>query len=167
MKRGFAIAAIILATLSLATGCRPRLPTRPAAAYAQGFGDDVPESIWNAVRDAPEGALVGIGVARMENIALARTIAETRARDDISRQLHELTESILADYATAAGTDPAAAIALQEGAAVTVRQSTLRGATIIDEARVDGEHWVVVALSRENAAVEIATAVESAWLAFD
>ena len=50
-----------------------------------------------------DDAMYGVGDARMSSLSTSRTIALSRARDDIARQVEVLVKSVITDYAQEAG----------------------------------------------------------------
>jgi len=47
----------------------------------------IPKSIRDAISKVPEDALVGVGTAKMASLSQSRTISQTRARAELSRQM--------------------------------------------------------------------------------
>jgi len=158
------VVVLVMAVVFAATSCGTGpAAAQPAAAPDRPIGGFVPDFVRNAVRTAPEDALVGIGTARLATISMSRTLAQTRARADISRQLNTIVRDMVTDYMATAETDPQAALSFQEVITVAISESRLQGASTVDEDMMaDGQYWVVVMLSRSNAAQEIASASESA-----
>ena len=112
--------------------------------------DGVPAFIRNTVRNAPEDAILGIGIARRQRLTVSRSIATTKAREDISRQLEIITRDMVTDYLDTYGTDPQTALAFLNRGDITW---DVPGISIIDEAMADdGYYWVLVTLSRNNIA---------------
>ena len=155
MKRAPIILALAAAVFSLAISCRS-VPERSI------IGDHIPDSIKRAAKNAPRDAFVGIGNASLPNINLARTVAQTRARAEISRQLQTVVRDMVADFAVAAGTETQAALIFQENITMVLSESRLYGAVIVSEEQTaDGQYWMVVVLPRSNVAAEILSAAES------
>jgi hypothetical protein len=70
---------------------------------------------------------------------------------------------MITDYTASAETDPSAALSFQETITTALSQSTLQGATVVNMDQTEnGDFWVVVLLTKSNAATEIASAAESA-----
>ena len=61
-------------------------------------GDIWPPAIAAFMRDAPDDVLYGIGVANMATLAHSRTMAATRARAEIARQMGVMIEDMVRDY---------------------------------------------------------------------
>ena len=126
----------------------------------------IPPTIANARRNAPEDVLVGIGDAKLNTVALSRSIAATRARAEISNSMDSMVKNMIRDYTAASEVDPNAAISFQEIMIANLSKSNLTGAVITDEVPDNnGEWWVVVQLSKENVAKEISQAQAAARLA--
>ena len=155
MKRASTILVLAAAVFFLATSCGS-VPRRSIV------GNHIPDSIQQAARKAPRDAFVGIGTANLANISLARTMAQTRARVEISRQLQTVVRDMVADYIASAETEPLAALAFQENITVALSESRLHGAVIVSEEQAaDGRYWMVVMLARSDVAAEILSAAES------
>jgi len=130
------------------------------------IGGNVPQFVKDAVKKAPEDALVGIGTARAQSLSLARTTAATRARAEISRQMNTMIQDMVRDYSAGSEIDPKAALSFQENITVALSKSTLTGSSIVDEDQDDnGNYWVVVMLSKSSTVNEINQAQAAARLA--
>jgi len=129
-------------------------------------GGNVPQFVKDALKKAPEDALVGIGTARAASLSLARTTATTRARAEISRQLNTMMQDMVRDYSAGSEVDPKAAMSFQENITVALSKSTLTGSVPVEEDMDDnGNYWVVVMLSKTNTVNEINQAQAAARLA--
>ena len=62
---------------------------------------DIPDFYLNP--PAAEDAIYGVGDAKMSTLSLSRTMALSRARDDIARQVEVLVKNAITDYAQEAG----------------------------------------------------------------
>jgi len=123
----------------------PALPERPEPVFG-----DVPESVKNAVRNAPANAVVGIGAARMLTRPVSRNAAIINARSDVSRQLEIIAMDMIVSYLAAGQTDSEPAQTFLDGNPVTW---IVPGSAVVYEfAADDGYYWVVVLLSRDNLA---------------
>jgi hypothetical protein len=122
----------------------------------------VPRFVKNAVKKAPKNALVGVGNANLATLNMSRTVAATRARADISRQLNAVIKEMHLDY-TAAGVDSNTVVTFQESISVTLSQSRLEGAQVFAEGK-DGNdnYWVVVILKKTDTVQEVNQAVSAA-----
>jgi len=129
-------------------------------------GGAVPQFVKDAIKKAPEDALVGIGTAKAASLSLARTTATTRARAEISRQMNTMIQDMVRDYSAGSEVDTKAALSFQENMTVALSKSTLTGSSIVDEDQDDnGNYWVVVMLSKVNTVKEINQAQAAARLA--
>ena len=125
-----------------------------------------PEFVKKAVKNTPEDVLVGIGTAKLASLSQSRTVAGTRARTEISRQLNTMIQDMVRDYQASSEVDPAAAISFQENITVALSQTTLTGAAIVDEdGDENGNWWTVVRLSKTDVVREINQAQAAARLA--
>jgi len=141
--------------------------TTPAAAgkSERRIGGVVPQFVKDAIKKAPEDALVGIGTAKAASLSLARTTATTRARAEISRQMNTMIQDMVRDYSAGSEVDTKAALSFQENMTVALSKSTLTGSAIVDEDQDDnGNYWVVVMLSKVNTVKEINQAQAAARL---
>ncbi|MDR0387695.1 MAG: LPP20 family lipoprotein [Treponema sp.] len=145
MKKIFPLVAVLFLALS-AFGCK----SQPGSG---GSGQVVLPPWINDV--APEDALWGIGNARQSNIQMSTTMAETRARADIARQLNTIVEGMITDYTRDAnmGTANQASIGLQESINRQLAQAQLAGARR-DQiwTAPDGTLWARVVYSKTDAA---------------
>jgi len=125
----------------------------------------VPQFVKDAVKNAPENALVGIGTARMATLSQSRTISATRARAEISRQMDTIIRDMVRDYTAGSEVDHSANIAFQENITVALSQSRLQGAAVVEEDMDSaGNYWTVVMLSKTATVNEINQAVSAAKL---
>jgi hypothetical protein len=112
----------------------------------------------------PEDALWGIGSAKQSSTQMSMTMAETRARADISRQLNTIVEGMITDYTRDAnmGTSNQATIGLQETINRQLSQAQLIGARR-DQlwTAPDGTFWARVAYSKTDAAKFAADSVNN------
>jgi hypothetical protein len=68
-------------------------------------GRPIPRDIPDFYLNPPvaEDAIYGVGDARMSNLSMSRTMALSRARDDVARQVEVLVKNAITDYAEQAG----------------------------------------------------------------
>jgi hypothetical protein len=154
-------AAVVLCALFVFAGCNSQpAANSPAAAPQSGL----PEIVRNARRNAPEGVLIGIGSAKMQTQSLSKSVAETRARAEISRAMNSMVQDMVRDYQ--AGSELSSdALAFQEQITVTLSKATLQGAIIDAEDYIDGTYYVVMYLSRADVVKEINQSQAAAKLA--
>jgi hypothetical protein len=171
MKRIFGLCLAALLVLGLfscaSTGSSGGNPAAPASRSAPGrrISGGVPEFVRDAVRNAPEDALVGIGTANLASISQSRVIAATRGRAEISRQMDTVVRDMVRDFQASSELDPASALSFQENFTLTLSQSRLVGSSVVDE-DVDGNgnYWCVVMLTKGEAVKEINQAAAQAKL---
>ncbi|MDR3130534.1 MAG: LPP20 family lipoprotein [Treponema sp.] len=164
MKRTIVLGLAATLTLSMA-GCRSTGGARGGA----GLGG-VPAFVNEALLNAPEDVVVGIGTYKiggdMSKMALGKTIAETRARADISRQLQTIVKDMITDYTAVAEIDPDAALSFQENITQSLSKAELRGVkTVRMDRDNNGLLWVVMQYDKSAAAQEVNQAASAAKLA--
>jgi len=125
----------------------------------------LPNIVRNARRNAPENVLIGIGSARLATQNQSRTVAETRARAEISRAMDSMVQDMVRDYVASSEVAPNDRLAFQENITVSLSRSRLQGAVISDEDWIDGTYYVVVYLNKTDAVREINQAQAAARLA--
>ncbi|MCL2067686.1 MAG: hypothetical protein FWG99_09515 [Treponema sp.] len=125
-----------------------------------------PEFVKKAVRNADEDALIGIGTAKLASLSQSRTVAQTRARAEISRQMDTMIRDMVRDYQASSEIDPAAALSFQENITVALSEARLTGARVMEEDRdEEGNVWCVVVLDKASVVSEINQAQAAARLA--
>ena len=125
-----------------------------------------PEPIRQAILNAPEDVLVGVGIARLASLSQSRTISMNRARAEISRQMNSMVEDMIRDYQASSEVDPAAALSFQENITVTLSRADVSGARMVDMYIAQDETvWTVVYMDRATVAREITQAQAAARLA--
>jgi hypothetical protein len=145
---------------------QPALAYTPAPLPERKIGGNVPQFVKDAVKNAPEDALVGIGTARMSSTSQSRTFAATRARAEISRQILTLMQDMIRDYTASSEVDPDTAIAYQENFTLALSKSALQGSSVVNEDMDDNKaYWVVVMMPWDGAKKEISQAAAQAKLA--
>jgi hypothetical protein len=129
----------------------------------------VPDFVNAAYLQASEDVLIGIGTYRIGNdlsrLSTGKTMAETRARADIARQLRSILESMVIDYTATSELDPNAAISFQESITRALSRADLRGSVTKAMDTQDGVLWVVMEYSKSAAASDYNAAAASARLA--
>ena len=125
-----------------------------------------PQFVRDAVKNAPEDALIGIGTAKMATLSQSRTISSTRARAEISRQMDTIIRDMVRDYTAGSEVDHSAVLSFQENITVALSQARLQGASVVDESEdTNGNYWTIVMLSKGGVVQEINQAVSAAKLA--
>ena len=177
MKRSFCIFAIVLTVILLAAACKSSAKKlTPDSAVSESYSSlppaserkipsNFPDFVKDTVTEAPDDALVGIGTAKLNSLSQSRTVAQTRARAEISRQLDTMIRDMVRDYQASSEIDPSAALSFQENITVALSQSSLTGAAVVGEnSDKDGNVWAVVMLSKADVAREINQAQAAARL---
>jgi hypothetical protein len=157
MKKISPVIAVLILALSV-FGCasQPSSPAAPASA---------PVTLPPWINDvAPEDALWGIGSAKQSSTQMSMTMAETRARADIARQLTSVVEGMITDYTRDAnmGTANQASIGLQESINRQLSQAQLTGARVDQRWNApDGTFWARVVYSKTDAAKFAADSIKN------
>ena len=166
MKRRFVVIVLVVAVAFIAISCATAPTPAPVAMADPSFPpwiNDMP----------PEDVLWGIGVADNVQMQMRMTMADSRARQDIARQLNTVVQGMVTDYAReAGGISDAAVTQFQETISRQVTEATLQG-VVRDEQWMapDGRTlWMRVRMSKADAsraaANEIARAVDNEAAAF-
>jgi len=125
----------------------------------------IPQSIRDAMKNVPEDSLIGVGTAKMASLNQSRTISQTRARAELSRQMDTIIRDMVRDYTSGSEVDRSAVLSFQENITVALSQARLVGASIIEEDEdANGNYWTAVTLSKTGAVNEINQAVAAAKL---
>ena len=171
MKKTLFVCVCLMAAI-MVTSCASSSSTKsgstsPASTSQSGrrVNSSIPQSIRDAMTNVPEDALVGIGTAKMASLSQSRTISQTRARAELSRQMDTVVRDMVRDYTAGSEVDHSAVLSFQENITVALSQARLVGATIIEEDEdAKGNYWTAVMLSKTNAVNEINQAVSAAKL---
>ncbi|MCL2191128.1 MAG: hypothetical protein FWB79_03980 [Treponema sp.] len=158
MKKAIFV-ALVVAVAFAAVSCAGAPPA------AQAPADPVGDFITEARRNAPEHALLGIGVAPMPNPAqrsLPTQTATARAMADLARQLNVVVSNMITDYIAGSEADPQAFMAFQESVTQTLARAQLVGARPAAERLIDGQLVMIVELAPSSAADNILSASQSA-----
>jgi len=119
-----------------------------------------------ALKNAPPDALVGVGSAKLPTLSQSRTIAQTRARAEISRAMGTMMQEMINDSQAGSELDHSAALGFSENTLQALSKATLVGAVIVEEDMdVNGMYWVVIYLNKANVVNEINQAQAAAKLA--
>jgi hypothetical protein len=134
----------------------------------KGLGG-VPGFVNEAYLAASDDLLIGIGTYKVgsdvSRISLAKNMAETRARADISRQLQTIMQNMITDYTVTSELDPKAALSFQETITQALSKRDLRGARTVKMDTVDGVLWLIMEYSKSQAAEDYNAASSAAKLA--
>jgi hypothetical protein len=159
MKRNLLITVSLLVLISLIASCSSN------KVNGRTINSNVPKSVAETVKNVPEDALYGIGTANMASLNQSRTISETRARAELSRQMDTIIRDMIRDYTAGSEVDHSAVLSFQENITVALSQSRLIGSTIILEDQDDkGNYWTTIMMSKSGVVNEINQAVSAAKL---
>ena len=154
-----------LALISCASAGSPSA----SGSSAKGLGGGVPDFVNQAYLEASEDVLIGIGTYKIGNdsskLSMGKTMAETRARADIARQLQSIIKNMVTDYTDASELDPDAALSFQENITQALAKAELKGSRTIKMDTVDGVLWLVMDYSKSAAANDYSAAQAAAKLA--
>lgn len=121
---------------------------------------DIPEFYLNP--PIAEDAIYGVGDAQMSSLSMSRTMAFSRARDDVARQVEVSVKNAITDYAQEAGEgDNKQAIEFIETVSRQIVDVTLRGVKQV-EAHVakDGTVYAMVEYPMNSLMAEAEAAFE-------
>ena len=156
MKNVFTV-VFILSLIFVMIGCK----SSPELTSASRM----PDEIIKAYNDAPANTLVGIGTARLASLSQSMTIAQSRARADISRQMNTMVEDMIRDYQASSEVDRNAALSFQENITVSLSRSNVSGARMVQQVTErNGTVWTVVYMDRASVVTEITQAQAQARL---
>ena len=161
MKKIVSVLVVLLLAFAI-IGCSSGSKTIKQRTVPGNF----PEFVKNAILNAPEDVLVGVGNAKLASLSQSRTISTNRARAEISRQMETIVQDMIRDYQASSEVDPQAALSFQENMTVSLSKATLSGSTVVDQDMDnDGQVWTVVFLGKQSLAQEINQAQAAARLA--
>jgi flagellar basal body-associated protein FliL len=171
-----AVAVMVMLALGCATApaassgsAAPAQPAAaPAAAPAAGLSG-VPQFVNDAYLKASEDVLIGIGTYKIGNdmskMSMGKTMAETRARADLARQLQSIVKNMITDYTATSELDPSAAASFQESITQALAKADLKGSKTVAMNTQDGLLWLVMEYSKSAAANDYNAAAAAAKLA--
>ena len=165
MKR---IIVVFLAMFLLAAlvGCASSKAGMTPQANERKVPSSFPNTIQKAIKDAPNDVLIGIGTAKLASLNQSRTVAATRARAEISRQMNTIVQDMVRGYQASSEIDINSALSFQENLTVALSKSTLVGSVVTEEDRdKDGNLWAVVVMGKADIINEINQAQAAAKLA--
>jgi predicted secreted protein len=126
----------------------------------------LPDTVKRAVRDAPEDALIGVGTAKLDTPRQSHAAAQTGAREVISRQMISMVQDMIPDYLAREDVGLAPVESFMENITAALSADELAGARIlVADTDDDNAFWVVMMLSKAEAAQKINQAVAAAKLA--
>ena len=165
MKRIIGLIIGLCLVLSI-VGCGSNPAASPATGAHQGRAMGAfPDFVVDAIMNAPEDALMGIGTARMQTLAMSRSLSTNRARIEIAQTMNSVAQAMIRDYF--AGNELSNdALAFAESISVTLTKADVSGARIlVQNATPDDTVWTVVLLDRAAVSREINAAQTAARLA--
>jgi hypothetical protein len=139
------------------------------ASSGSGSSGGIPSFVNEAIMNAPEDSLVGIGNYKTggdpSKIGIGKTIAETRARADITRQLQTILANMVTDFTKTTEVEPSAAVSFQEDITQTLSKADLRGSRVIKiDTDKNGILWIVMQYDQSAATEVVNQAVNAAKL---
>jgi hypothetical protein len=167
MKRFFVLGTAVVAVFLL-SGCGSA-PSSTAAGGSGGGGQSgIPAFVNEAISNASEDVLVGIGMYRIGNdmsrYNRGMQMAETRARTAIAQQLSSIVKNMILDYSAGSEIDPDAALAFEESITVALSKAELTGAVLKKTDLIDGVVVAAVEYSKSAAAASVNQAANAAKL---
>jgi len=145
---------------SSCAGNQVKTSQEPAApVFERKIAEDVPSFVSDAVKNAPQDALVGVGAAKMAMVSMSQSIAVTRAQADIARQVSQIFIQMVHNYSVTSESDPETVQLFQERVTVTISKAQLSGVSILArDFDDDGNFWVVAIMNREPVSDTISNA---------
>ncbi|GHV80305.1 hypothetical protein AGMMS49944_20960 [Spirochaetia bacterium] len=143
MKKGLFLCLTALAVVFLTVSCSGSPNSKRADPNTPPWLNDLP----------PADEIWGIGAAKQSSEQMSMTMAETRARAGIARQLNAKVEDMITDYTRDAGTTASqTALSLQEVVTRQVTSMQLKGVQPIRKWRApDGTYWYLVSYPKAEA----------------
>jgi hypothetical protein len=169
MKKSFVLGAAAVLVLSLA-GCASTSGSSGSSGNTGRGLNGVPDFVSEAFLSASEDVLVGIGTYKIGNdmskMGIGKTMAETRARADLARQLSVMVKDMVTDFTKSSEISPDAAVSFQENITQTLSRAELKGSqTKTLQTDGNGLLWVVMHYGKSAAAAEVNQAANAAKLA--
>ena len=119
--------------------------------------NDIPQSAQSTIGKLPNDVLAGFGTAKMANMSMSRTTAQTRARTDIFRQIEKSSLDMINAYATKNNFIPPETLPSEVNQALS--KVVFTGLSVVDEdMENDGSYWAVVTFNKtmaDDAAKEV------------
>ena len=160
-KKLFMVFFVVLTMILVLAGCRSS-----ASATQQVVPGEFPDFVRDAIVNAPEDVLVGIGTANLASLSQSRTISTNRARAEIARQMNSMVDDMIRDYQASSEVDPQAVLSFQENITVTLARADVTGARVVgQDITQDQTVWTVVWLDRASVTRHISQAQAAARLA--
>ena len=118
------------------------------------FAQDMPDSIWNARRYAPEDYLVGIGIGKAETDWDSMSLAETLARRDLARSFSQQVQSIIRDYSASSEVSDDS-LYFREEIVVSLTAAHIKDSWITELEKTSDGYWWCVVYCHKNALSDI------------
>jgi nicotinamide mononucleotide adenylyltransferase len=152
------LAAVFAASLVFVSCASNSKPVPAESASAKDL--DLPDWYMNPPDD--EDVIIGIGSAKMSDVNNAFGAAEQRARVSISRTLKDNIKAMVTDYSRTAGTaDESTTLQFYESISQSVTNNTLSGAKVAKRDYKSGVAYVMVTMSKADAAAAGASVIEN------
>ncbi|MDR2484127.1 MAG: LPP20 family lipoprotein [Treponema sp.] len=128
---------------------------------AQGVPSDIPD--WFLNPPVQEDAIFGSGSAKMSDLNMSLTMAESRARQSIALTLNAYVQAMIVDYTRNAGNvDNTSDLTFAETVGRQLTNAKLSGATVYKRGNgKDGTFYVLVSLKKADAARAASDVIES------
>jgi hypothetical protein len=144
MKKLFGV-LVVLTSILIVTGCgsSPSSPRRGRLAGVPSFVISPPQA---------EDVIYGVGAADYDDVSLAITMAENRARVSIARELDSRVKSMIDDMTQAAGASREDSLSFAQTVSRTLTQARLSGARRVETGEGDdGTIYVLVSMKKADA----------------
>jgi len=155
MLKNLSIVLLAISMLFVMSCASKKDATKDIAAETQIIGD-VPNFF--LMPPTADKVFYGVGSAKMSSLDLSRTMALSRARDDIARQVDLQVKNAITDYAQEAGVDSVQTIKFTETVSRQIADTKLQGAKPIEMyAAKDGTIYALVEYDTTNLTRDAAT----------
>jgi len=158
MKRFFSLLFVVAAAF-IAVSCASS-PRAQADRPIQVRGE-IPSFVRDAMRNAPEDALIAIGVSTHSNINMAMQSARARGRSELAAQLGIFVQYLFGEITVSSEAEAQALVQYTEAMTRQLSQRNLAGSSEVDGDIVAGRYWAVMMLNRSQVAAEILSGLES------
>jgi len=129
---------------------------KPSATPQRKIAGNVPKSLKEAIMKAPDDVIIGVGAARMATQSMAMTVAQTRARADISRQINSVVQTMVTKYTADSNASPEDKVVFTETITVQTSSATLNDTVVLEiDTDNDGYTWAAVSIKKESVADQI------------
>ena len=134
----------------------------------------LPLFVENAINNAPEDVLVGVGTSTgLASLSQSRGVATISARAEITRQVNTMALKMVQDFETSNGVDHATALSFMENITVALTKTPLSESYIVEEDsdpystiwKPEYMLWAVIYMDKEDVKTKINDIVSEAKLA--